>query len=58
MKGCMGCFAFFVLLASLGAAIQGVAFVWVHYWPPIVGLSLSWLAMRYIKVFSTYREEE
>jgi hypothetical protein len=57
MKGCMGCFLFLMVMALLGAVIQAVSFLWLNYWPMIVGLSLSWASLRYIKRFSVYDEE-
>lgn len=56
MKGCMGCFAFLVVMAALGAVIQGVTFVFANYWAPIIGLSAAWMSHRY--VHSWYDEDE
>ena len=48
MKSCGGCLGLFFVLAFIGGVIQGVSFLWVNYWPIIVGLSLSWVSLRYL----------
>lgn len=48
MKGCGSCLGFIFLMAFIGGVIQGVSFLWVNYWPIIVGLSLSWVSLRYL----------
>ena len=58
MKGCMGCFGFLLLMSCVGMAIQAVAYVWINFWPPIVGLTLSWVALRYYKAIAPPRYEE
>lgn len=58
MKGCMGCFGMLMVLAAISLVIQGVIFVWVTFWPVMLGLSLSWAALRYYKAISSPRYEE
>lgn len=56
MKSCMGCFLFLMVIASISALIQGVSFVLVNYWAPILGFSGAWISHRYVK--SWYAEVE
>ena len=58
MKGCMGCFGVLMVLTAISLVIQGVIFVWVTFWPVILGLSLSWAALRYYKAISSPRYKE
>lgn len=58
MKGCMGCFGMLMVLAAISLVIQGVIFVWVTFWPVMLGLSLSWAALRYYKAISSSQYEE
>lgn len=57
MNGCLGCFAFLVVLVAGIMAVQGIAWVLVNYWPPILGLSLSWASVRYINAYSGRDDE-
>lgn len=55
MKSCLGCFGFLLVIASISAIVQGIGFVLVHYWAPILGLGGAWISHRYVKTW--YAEE-
>ena len=53
MNGCFGCFALMVLLVVGVMVVQVIAVNWA----PILGISLSYASLRYIKAHSAYQDD-
>lgn len=45
MKCCACCLVLLFAMVGLSLAVS----VWQNYWPIILGLSLSWASLRYLK---------